>query len=78
MADLTLPDELRSHCAEHGGEELYGGNLRIYPLEATDPETLTVANASDKLRSWDWPVPDEMVIFGDNGQSDSFGLWAPA
>ena len=27
MADLTLPDALR----ELAGQELYGGNLRIYP-----------------------------------------------
>jgi hypothetical protein len=73
MPDRNVPDALR----ELAGRELFGGNLRIYPLAATDPETLTVANASDKLRSWDWPVPDEMVIFGDNGQSDSFGLWLP-
>jgi hypothetical protein len=73
----TIPEDLRVVCAEMAGRELLDGNLQIYPLEADDPETLTVANASDKLRSWDWPVPDEMVVFGGNGQGDSFGLWVP-
>jgi hypothetical protein len=75
VADRPIPEDLRVICAETGGEDLLGGNLRIYPLEADDPDTLTVANASDRLRSWDWPVPDELVVFGDNGQGDSFGLW---
>jgi hypothetical protein len=77
VADRPIPDDLRVICAEMGGHELLGGNLRIYPLESDDPDALTVANASDRLRSWDWPVPDEMVVFGDNGQGDSFGLWVP-
>jgi hypothetical protein len=77
VADRPIPEDLRVICAETGGEDLLGGNLRIYPLESDDPETLTVANASDRLRSSDWPVPDEMVVFGDNGQGDSFGLWVP-
>jgi hypothetical protein len=49
-----------------------------YPLASPeeDDEALTLATASDLLRSWDWPVPDEMLIFGGNGQGDSFGLWA--
>jgi SMI1 / KNR4 family (SUKH-1) len=72
-----LPEDLREALRELGGQELVGGNLRIYPLAADDPETLTVAAASDLLRSWDWPVPDEMVVFGDNGQGDSFGVWVP-
>ena len=52
MAERTIPADLRDICAEIGGHELLGGNLR----------------------SQYWPVPDELVIFGDNGQGDSFGL----
>jgi hypothetical protein len=75
VADPAIPEELREICLEVGGEELLGGNLRIYPLEADDPEALTVANAAARLRSEEWPVPDELVVFGDNGQGDFFGLW---
>jgi len=77
VPDRALPEELRELCDEAGGEQLLDGNLNIYPLEADDPELLSVANASDKLRSWDWPVPNELVVFGDDGQGSSFGLWLP-
>jgi hypothetical protein len=50
---------------------------RIHPVSSDDDDDLTLANASDRLRSWEWPVPDEMVIFGSNGQDSSFGVWVP-
>jgi len=50
---------------EVAGEHLLGGNLNIHPLEG------------DRLRPWDTPVPDELVVFGDNGQGDAFGIWVP-
>ena len=74
-----LPPELRGFLEHAADQELLRGNLRIYAIApaAGDDEALTLSTASDLLRSWDWPVPDEMVIFGDNGQGDSFGLWLP-
>jgi SMI1 / KNR4 family (SUKH-1) len=74
-----LPEELREFLEEAADRELLGGNLKVYPLVPPegDEEALALTTASDLLRSWDWPVPDEMVIFGDNGQGDSFGLWLP-
>jgi SMI1/KNR4 family protein SUKH-1 len=77
MIDRPIPEELREICEEAGGEELLGGNLRIYPLESDDPDELSVATASDMLRASEWPVPDQLVVFGDNGQGDHFGVWAP-
>jgi hypothetical protein len=78
VPDRELPEELREISAQLSDQELVGGNLRIYPLDSDDPEALTVANAADKLRSWDWPVPEQLVVFGDDGQGDSFGVWLPA
>src|SRR6185369_1438624 len=49
-------------------------NLRVNPRRA-DP--LGLVGASDWLRSVDWTIPDELVVFGDNGSDDSFGLWLP-
>jgi hypothetical protein len=77
VIDRPIPDDLREICEEAGGQELLAGNLNVYPLESDDPDELTVANASDRLRSWDWPAPDQLVVFGDNGQGDHFGVWAP-
>jgi hypothetical protein len=77
--DRQLPADLRELLTEVGDEELLGGNLSVYPLVPPegDDEALTLTTASDLLRSWDWPVPDELVIFGSNGQDESFGLWVP-
>jgi SMI1 / KNR4 family (SUKH-1) len=74
-----LPADLREFLDVAAGKELLRGNLKIYPVAPPegDDEALTLTTVSDLMRSWDWPVPDEMVIFGDNGQGDSFGLWVP-
>jgi hypothetical protein len=77
VTDRVIPEDLRVVCAEMAGHDLLGGNLNIYPVESDDPDALTVTNAADRLRSQDWPVPDEMIVFGDDGQGDSFGLWVP-
>jgi hypothetical protein len=77
--DRQLPADLRELLTELGDEDLLGGNLRVYPLvpPAGEDDALALTTASDLLRSWDWPVPDEMVIFGSNGQGESFGVWVP-
>jgi hypothetical protein len=49
VAGRTIPEDLREICTEMAGHELLGGNLRIYPLEADDPDALTVANASERV-----------------------------
>jgi len=63
-----------------GGGSFVGGNLMLAPLlpPPGDDEGWALTTLSDLLRSWDWPVPNEMVIFGDNGGEESFGLWLPA
>jgi SMI1-KNR4 cell-wall len=73
----SLPEGFRDYWEEIGGLELFGGNVNIHPHSSEDDDELTLANASDRLRSWEWPVPDEMVIFASNGQDGSFGVWLP-
>jgi len=77
--DRKLPGDLRELLTELGDMELVGGNLNVYGLAPAegDKEALTLTTASEVLRSSEWPVPDQLVIFGDNGQGDSFGVWAP-
>jgi hypothetical protein len=52
------------------------GNLMVDPL--SDTEGGGLFGLGDRLRSWDWPVPDEVLMFGGNGADDQFGLWYPA
>ena len=53
---------------------LLEGNLSIYPLFGSGND-LGLTNASAKLREWNWPIPMEVLVFGNNGSDDLFGLW---
>jgi hypothetical protein len=74
--DRPLPDSLaRLYRALDGGTMLEG-NLDLFPL-LSDSDKLAVTTASRLLRSWDWPIPDELVLFGAEGADDQLGLWLP-
>ena len=76
----ALPDDARELYGAVGGGSFLEGNLGLHPPGPPEEgeEQLTLATASALLRSWDWPVPDELVVFGDNGAGDHFGVWLPA
>jgi hypothetical protein len=78
--ERTLPEDLRALYDAVGGGSALGGNLTLYPPLAADgdEEEFTLAGAAAAHRSWDWPVPEELVVFGDNVQGELFGLWLPA
>jgi hypothetical protein len=67
-----LPDALRELYVRHDGGSWLGGDLTLAPLLGDE---LSVARASAPHRGWDWPVPDEVVVFGSDGGGDPFGLW---
>lgn len=69
-----LPKALRELYQRHDGGSWLGSELSLMPLLGED---LSVARASGTYRGWDWPVADEVVIFGSNGCGDPFGLWLP-
>jgi hypothetical protein len=75
----ALPDDLRALYEAVGGGGALHGNLTLYPPVAADgdEDDLTLAGAAAAHRAWDWPVPEELVVFGDNGQGDLFGVWLP-
>jgi hypothetical protein len=75
-ADLgrSLPEAARALYRAADGASLLGGNLNVNPLRA---ERFGVVVLSDWLRSVKWTIPEELVVFGDNGADDSFGLWLP-
>ena len=57
------------HC---NGASILGGNLQLYPLSKGE---LSLISASDFHRSCGWPIPPEVIVFGDDGQGDLFGVW---
>jgi hypothetical protein len=78
QADIgrPLPEDAVDLYRELDGGSLLHGNLNLLPL-LPEGVTLAVTTSSDLLRSWDWPIPDELLIFGDNGAGDQFGIWLP-
>jgi len=70
-----LPEAFRELYQRHDGGSWLGGDLSLMPLLSGDD--LSVARASTVHRAWDWPVPDEVVIFGSDGCGDPLGLWLP-
>jgi hypothetical protein len=73
---FRLPSVLRSLYHLSNGMELLEGNLQILPLVETDSK-MGLSSASDKLRSWGCPIPDEVLVFGHNGADEQFGTWLP-
>ena len=70
-----LPDALKTLYRFSNGMEPLGGNLMVQPL--TESADGGLVGLGDRLRSWDWPVPEDVLMFGGNGASDQFGLWYP-
>lgn len=71
-----LPAELRALYGISNGPNPLGGNLAIQPLSSVEGEGLV--GMGERLRGWGWPIPDEVLVFGDNGGEEQFGLWYPA
>lgn len=75
-----VPDDLKTLYRCSNGMAPLGGNLTVVPLldaERPNAEVVGLVNLSDRLRSWDWPIPDHVLVFGGNGAGDQFGLWYP-
>ena len=74
-----LPPAIVRLYAAVGGGSFAGGNLTLHPAvpEVDNGEGLSLATAADLLRTWGWPVPEPLVVFGDNGAGDAFGVWVP-
>lgn len=71
-----LPAEFRELYSACNGADLFGGSLSLAPLFSRDDYSFE--DLSEDLRQAEWPVPEELQVFGDNGEGDYFGLWIPA
>lgn len=70
----VLPDELVALYSRCNGGEVLEGNIQLYPI---DGDELSLVQGSDFLRGYDWPIPQELIVFAGDGQGGSFGLWCP-
>jgi hypothetical protein len=75
----SLPDTARALYSTTNGGSFLNGNFNLHPLlpDPKDEAALSLTTASGLLRSWEWPVPEDLVVFGDNGAGEQFGLWLP-
>ena len=76
LAGRELPREVLELYRATDGLDLARGNLQLYPLLGTDEE-LGVVEAAAIYRSWDWVIPEELVLVGSDGGDGAFGVWAP-
>ncbi|MDC7125386.1 MAG: SMI1/KNR4 family protein [Spirochaetales bacterium] len=70
---VIFPDDIKEVYTYSNGFDAFDGNLQLYPMAIDDD--FCILNASNSHRSWDWPIPQEMVIFGDNGCGEPYGFW---
>jgi hypothetical protein len=76
-----VPDDLKTLYRFSNGMGPLGGNLAVVPLLDTDHadgEEIGLVNLGDRLRGWDWPIPNEVLVFGGNGGDEQLGLWYPS
>lgn len=76
-AGRLLPPELKAVYRLSDGISLLEGNLNFVSLQPKR-EHPGLVNLSEQLRQSRWPIPSELVIFGDNGADEQFGIWLPA
>jgi len=69
-----LPESTVALYRLANGASLFNGNICLLPLDEAE---LCVVNASPVYRSSNWSIPDELILVGDNGAGDPFGLWLP-
>jgi hypothetical protein len=70
----TFPLEFAALYRRFNGGGVVGGNIIFYPLDGEDP---SVVQSSGRMRTYDWPIPDELLVFASDGSDDLFGLWLP-
>ena len=73
----TLPDTMRMLYERGNGYFSSFGVTNLWSLRSDDPEGLSLVTGSDLYRAWEWPIPEELVLFGDSGAEEAYGLWMP-
>jgi hypothetical protein len=73
---IILPMSFRSIYTYSNGLSLFNGNLNIYPLKSND-NPFSITDATSQHRLWEWQIPNEVLLFGDNGSESLYGFWIP-
>lgn len=70
-----LPVGLKRFYEVSDGANLVDGNVGLVP--AIGPGEMRLLDYSEWLRDADWPIPEEVLMFGGDGGDELFGVWYP-
>jgi len=70
-----LPESMRTLYLTHDGSEYLGGNIGYWPLFPNERTELAITTGTQQLREWDWPLPPDVLVFGDDGSDSTHCLW---
>ncbi|HEU0121310.1 MAG TPA: hypothetical protein VFQ91_12350 [Bryobacteraceae bacterium] len=70
-----LPPALRPLYREHNGAALFDGDLLFFLAGGPPDEDGTVQHASRLAREADWPIPQEVTLFGRDTGGEVLGVW---
>ena len=68
LVGRRLPQAFRELYERHDGGSWLRNDVQLMPLLSGGE--LSVARASTTYREWEWPIPDEVVIFGTKATGD--------
>ncbi|MBI2684839.1 MAG: hypothetical protein HYX27_00880 [Acidobacteria bacterium] len=75
-AELVLvPAPLQSLYREMNGAALFDGDLLFFMASGPRDEDGTVQHASRLAREAEWPIPQEVVLFGRDTGGEVLGVW---
>ena len=70
-----LPESMRRLYLAHNGGGYLGGNVGHWPLFPYEGNPLAITTGTAQLREWNWTLPSEMLVFGDDGSDGTYCLW---
>lgn len=75
-AELSfVPAPLRPLYQRMNGAALFDGDLLFFQASGDPDEDGTVRHASRLAREAEWPIPQEVVLFGRDTGGEVLGLW---
>ncbi len=73
----SIPGSLRSLYELGNGFFGSFGVINLWALQSTSNKEASLVFGTAWHRSVGWPLPEELVLFGDEGADNMYGIWMP-